>query len=95
MYTQWYTLRVNTLVLQTYLLPIPYLFLEMFCPPGPGMPLNGNTFCSDENVLGSKCNFTCEPEFELLGSSGSDCIENANGEIVWSDPVPECKRKII
>ena len=67
--------------------------LEMFCPPGPGQPENGNTFCSNGNTLASRCNFTCNPGFNLEGAVYSDCFETNDGDILWRNPVPVCKSK--
>ena len=63
----------------------------MVCPEGPGIPVNGNTLCSDGVKIGSSCDFTCNPGFILAGEMDSECVENESGMMVWSYPVPECQ----
>ena len=61
------------------------------CPSPLEAPTNGQIFCSNGITLGSKCNFTCNPEYELVGDQSSECLEGENGDILWSKPVPFCK----
>ncbi|XP_076808931.1 P-selectin-like isoform X2 [Clavelina lepadiformis] len=62
------------------------------CPPGPGIPTNGRTVCSDDAFLGSICEFACDDLYRRVGSLYSKCAENAAYSVTWDSLVPVCER---
>lgn len=61
------------------------------CDPLPTKPLNGYSECFGKGELGTKCDFTCDIGYELVGHSHTVCEEmltTARGK--WSNPTPIC-----
>ncbi|XP_051042093.1 P-selectin isoform X1 [Phodopus roborovskii] len=58
--------------------------------PGIFAPDQGSLDCSHDNgefIVGSTCHFSCNKDFELVGSNTVECM--ASGR--WSAPPPTCK----
>ena len=68
------------------------------CLPGTACeplntPASADANCSDENNLGSVCEFNCFAGFTRVGVSESICIETTNGLLNWSSSPPSCRSK--
>nr|CAB3265951.1 E-selectin-like [Phallusia mammillata] len=50
---------------------------------------NGDAECTDSNIYGSSCAFTCDDGYFLTGQDTIQCI----GDGVWSNPPPSCQRE--
>ncbi|XP_062981614.1 fibulin-7 [Elgaria multicarinata webbii] len=57
----------------------------VFCPARDA-PLNGKRF-GTKNMVDHEVHFTCDPGFQLIGSSSQMCQPNGS----WSGEVPQCK----
>ena len=51
-------------------------------------PMNGNMTCTGDYVTDQNCTFTCEPGYDLMGSSLRTCLPNQT----WSGQMPSCVR---
>lgn len=49
-------------------------------------PLHGRISCSNRDKHNSKCSYSCDSGYELIGSDETDC--QADGD--WSYPSPKC-----
>ena len=49
-------------------------------------PLHGRISCSNRDKYNSKCSYSCDSGYELIGSDETDC--QADGH--WSYPSPKC-----
>nr|XP_002125765.3 P-selectin [Ciona intestinalis] len=67
--------------------------MRMSCSPPHTDPMNGDVVCTDGNMIGSLCVFTCNPGFMLQGPPTSTCVDDNNGDIsaVWDQPPPICQ----
>jgi len=65
------------------------------CIPPHNNPDNGRVDCSNRNNEGSQCDFTCNANYALNGSSQSVCLDDGNGDGfgAWSNPAPKCDRE--
>ena len=53
--------------------------------------IHADKFCSNGNLLGSVCEYSCKVGFTLEGQLDvSVCIETTNGAR-WSNPTPICR----
>ena len=50
------------------------------------IPINGSKNCTEEEDLWSKCSFTCNPGFVLIGTSPKVCGRNAT----WTGGAVQC-----
>nr|XP_026693330.1 P-selectin-like isoform X1 [Ciona intestinalis] len=63
------------------------------CNPHLAEPMNGRMVCSNNNLAGSRCVFSCTPHHRLVGSTMSSCINSGvNNMGVWTSPAPTCER---
>ena len=51
-------------------------------------PMNGNMTCTGDYVTDQNCTFTCEPGYDLMGSSLCTCLPNQT----WSGQMSSCTR---
>jgi len=72
-----------------------YFFKGIVCTPPHNNPTSGSVDCSDSNNEGSRCDFTCNVNYALNGSSQSVCRDDGNGDGfgAWSNPAPKCDRE--
>lgn len=61
-----------------------------FCPKTPIL-LNGSKYCSNGNNIGSYCNMTCAPGYQLIGSSSRTCLKTG----VWSGKMTSCVKGLL
>lgn len=72
---------------------------EVRCLPKRTAPVNGQLYCNRENLLGSVCTFTCDPGYDMDGTTAKTvvniCQENlaGDGRGTWSDNPPTCSTK--
>lgn len=71
-----------------------FIFPEKSCPNVLPAPQNGTKICSKMNYLDSKCDFSCDENFRIVGVSSSTCVE-VDGKLYWNNPVPVCKRTFV
>ncbi|CAH3132158.1 unnamed protein product, partial [Porites lobata] len=64
---------------------VSYVCNVSFCPKTPIL-LNGSKYCSNGNNVGSYCNMTCAPGYQLIGSSSRTCLKTG----VWSGKMTSC-----
>uniref|UniRef100_H2Z6L8 Uncharacterized protein n=1 Tax=Ciona savignyi TaxID=51511 RepID=H2Z6L8_CIOSA len=62
--------------------------MECTLPPDPA---NGSKVCNGGTFLGAHCEFSCDPGFSLVGSSGSDCSITPDGPLAFTNPPPVCE----
>nr|CAB3265952.1 E-selectin [Phallusia mammillata] len=65
------------------------------CLPIHVAPANGEVVCTNSNFFASVCEFTCEPEYFMIGDDVSVCGRAPSGGIfgIWSNRAPVCQRK--
>nr|XP_039252832.1 P-selectin-like [Styela clava] len=68
------------------------------CDYMPQTPRNGKMVCSDERYYGSVCAFSCNKEYERVGTSYSMCKSSikkqmGKGKPQWDRSEPICKKK--
>lgn len=61
-----------------------------FCPKTPIL-LKGSKYCSNGNNIGSYCNMTCAPGYQLIGSSSRTCLKTG----VWSGKMTSCVKGLL
>lgn len=72
-------------------------FTEATCPDLGEKPENSEIECtgSSSRTIGTKCTYTCDPGYKLVGFGRITCVSrsdgSANGD--WSAPPPICERK--
>ncbi|XP_076818199.1 P-selectin-like [Clavelina lepadiformis] len=71
----------------------PPTCLPITCIPPQDSPENGLVFCSNANLFGSTCTFTCDPGFDLVGSGTTTCVDDSNDDQFgeWSEPPSLCR----
>ncbi|XP_078495093.1 P-selectin-like [Ciona intestinalis] len=63
------------------------------CNPHLVEPMNGRMVCSNNNLAGSRCVFSCTPHHRLVGSRMSSCVNSGvNNMGIWTNPAPTCER---
>ncbi|XP_039254472.2 E-selectin-like [Styela clava] len=50
---------------------------------------NGNRVCDGEDNVGSTCEYSCNPGFEMIGSATSKCVQRGK-KAIWSPRAPTC-----
>lgn len=68
-----------------YLSPLHPTVLAVSCPVLDA-PWNGKQF-GTKNMVDHEVHFTCDPGFQLIGSSSRVCQSNGS----WTGEVPQCK----
>ena len=62
------------------------------CGDPPRSPENGHVSCSNNNVLDSVCEFSCDRGFYLAGYQFTTCVEDYMPmEMRWDNQAPVCK----
>ncbi|XP_078495092.1 complement receptor type 1 [Ciona intestinalis] len=73
--------------------PAPVCQLKT-CQPRYDVLLNGQVSCTNQNAINSRCSFTCNPEYELVGEAILTCNDDSDGDAngQWSSDAPSCTR---
>nr|XP_039253479.1 sushi, von Willebrand factor type A, EGF and pentraxin domain-containing protein 1-like [Styela clava] len=73
--------------------PVPRCGL-LKCQPQSASPTNGDVTCSDGNNGRSKCEYSCQPGFAVVGSPSRTCEDDGDGDEIgeWSAREPSCQR---
>ena len=85
---------IKLIIFQMYITFSTYL--EIVCQPPYTEIADGMVECSNSNLLGSVCTFTCRnDDFVLNGQAEAICAASDEGgaEGFWTAPPPTCDRK--
>ena len=52
---------------------------------------NGRTRCDRFNLVGSQCQFTCDPGYDIVGSTSAVCTQSTERNAIWTAPTPACE----
>ena len=52
---------------------------------------NGRTRCDRFNLVGSQCQFTCDPGYDIIGSTSAVCTQSTERNAIWTAPTPACE----
>ena len=70
-----------------FLLSFSFLyFTAQACPKLGSPPSQGFMYCLDGQVTDTNCTFSCEPGYDLVGSTITMCQPKNS----WSNPQPSC-----
>ncbi|CAL1535898.1 unnamed protein product [Lymnaea stagnalis] len=75
---------------QSALCSVNFTVIVLRCPYELTYLYHGVVACDqvdNSNIYGSKCSYTCDVGFELVGAPGAECLKNET----WSNLKPSCK----
>ncbi|XP_076818198.1 sushi, von Willebrand factor type A, EGF and pentraxin domain-containing protein 1-like [Clavelina lepadiformis] len=61
------------------------------CSDPPPAPANGFMVCDNGNLLGSVCEYGCDPFHTRVGTLLTTCVQDGEDEYVWDNPAPVCQ----